>query len=495
VFRVLKRASGKYLAIKWDVRLWALVIALGTQYLVAAQSSGVIDVERSLVWIISNDGQCNGVLLDHPEANLRNFVLSADHCFRSEIGSLEFIFAPGSLIPNLDVQRTFWSTDQYQVLARSPNQDYVLFEITDTIPSYLMTYASGWSTSAVAPLSTFGLHVLDGQVFSNSDYDRPKNRTIRAIAEYGGEPVPEGGWYIEKWENGYTAPGSSGSPLFDQWSYLIGILSAGSSTEELPFSDYYTKFDIMNKSSKNDTGLSRFMGIDASEAAFLEGRNASDDVKLANYSEGFNNQLDFQSGLEIREDFMLSEPSSLKGVYVTAAEVIPTDLVNIVIWVDEEIVYEQLVFTGFLDVFSENYIELDSSIVVEGKVSVEIENNRSIQVVQAITNKGGVEIDNVISTTSSVFMALHLDEYQLVVEKITDEELLIYPVPSGENLFVVGIKRADELTFYDMQGQVVSPIYTIDYQGRHLFNFGQLPSGIYFCRIGNKTYRTVIDKK
>ena len=199
---------------------------------------------RSLVRIQSVFGACNGVLIRSADPGDRQLMLTARHCFNNNYSNTRFIFGGQPWIEGTDIRTDFWETSSFEVLAESNDLDFVLVDITETIPLYQRPFFAGWETNQVSPLSTYGFTFGD-QLLFYEDQDRPGYFTVDAIRDFGGNPVENGAWWVKSWEQGYTTLGSSGSALFDQWSRVIGVLTAGASTPEQPFNDFFSRLDLI----------------------------------------------------------------------------------------------------------------------------------------------------------------------------------------------------------------------------------------------------------
>ncbi|MEL7222472.1 MAG: trypsin-like peptidase domain-containing protein [Bacteroidota bacterium] len=207
---------------------WTLV------HIVAGQTTTLEEAKRSMVHLLADDSNCNGVLLNNTLLDGRVLVLTAGHCVTENNRFLSATFGRDILLENTSFQAASWTTTNISVLRLSRDLDYMLLQINESIPNYILPYYAGWNIAGDLPLSTFSIHSPEIEKRFNEDLDRPTFATFDAITTFGGTPVKDATYNIGDWEQGFTQAGSSGAPLFNQWSQMVGILSGGSSSEENP---------------------------------------------------------------------------------------------------------------------------------------------------------------------------------------------------------------------------------------------------------------------
>ncbi|MDH3593155.1 MAG: immune inhibitor A, partial [Planctomycetota bacterium] len=122
------------------------------------------------------------------------------------------------------VQRATWATS-----------DFTLVEMDDLPPAALTPYWNGWSRSATAGTESWAIH-------------HPSNDEKKI--SYNQDPLIDGSnygadhWRVTEWEEGTTEGGSSGSPLFDQDSRIVGQLHGGTASCSSITWDEYGKVDV-----------------------------------------------------------------------------------------------------------------------------------------------------------------------------------------------------------------------------------------------------------
>lgn len=112
-----------------------------------------------------------------------------------------------------------------KVVAQFPDTDFLLMEIEEKIPADYNVYLSGWSAVDIPETKmAVGIHHPSGDVKKISFTFLPLNST-RWSREFEGSH-----WMVQRWTNGTTEPGSSGSPLFDSQKRIVGQLHGGSAS-------------------------------------------------------------------------------------------------------------------------------------------------------------------------------------------------------------------------------------------------------------------------
>jgi hypothetical protein len=205
---------------------------------VVCDANYVQDVARGVATmeISATDGAvylCSGALLnDSDPATSIPYFLTAHHCISTEYDAnhTEFYFdyraaTCGGAAPKLSsVPRVSGAT----LLATSSTSDYTLLRLTGALPAN--RFFCGWSAGRQnTGESVVGVHHPGGAKMSIS---------------YGTMLDPDGNFHQVQWSSGVTAPGSSGSPLFNPQKQVIGQLYGGSSSCSFRSGiDEYGRFD------------------------------------------------------------------------------------------------------------------------------------------------------------------------------------------------------------------------------------------------------------
>lgn len=234
VHRYRERAAGME-----DLRVGEFTKAAGAcENDVACDVGYSLDIARAVasMEISASDGGtyiCTGALLADSDTQTNiPYFLTAHHCVESEFDAnhTEFYFDYRSATcdgpaPSLaSVPRVNGST----LLATSASSDFTLLKLTGALPAN--RYFCGW-TAVRQNTGTVvvGVHHPGGRKMSIS---------------YGALLEPYGDFLRVQWSSGVTAPGSSGSPLFNPQKQLIGQLYGGASSCSFRAGvDEYGRFD------------------------------------------------------------------------------------------------------------------------------------------------------------------------------------------------------------------------------------------------------------
>jgi hypothetical protein len=142
------------------------------------------------------------------------------------------------------------------LLATSSSSDFTFMRLTGAMPSnrFFCGWTAGHQTSGEAIV---GVH-------------HPGGTQMRI--SYGTLLDPDGNFHLVQWSSGVTAPGSSGSPLFNPAKQVIGQLYGGSSSCADPQGlDEYGRFD------KTYPWISSYLGA-GTDGPALDSFDPADDV-------------------------------------------------------------------------------------------------------------------------------------------------------------------------------------------------------------------------
>lgn len=437
--------------------------------------------KRAVLHILTDEGTCNGVLLNHPDSDQKVYVLTAAHCVRQQNKLLGAVIGRDHLTDNEVIRSVEWQSKSLTEIARSEDLDYLLLELTDPFPDHIFPYFAGWEAKGGIPPAAYSIHAPGSTKLFAEDLNSPELATFEQIADFGGNPVTDGTYRIGRWEQGNTAAGSSGAPLFDNFSRVKGILSGGSSTEALPVNDFFSRFDLMYEDGLKallDPGNesdNSFDGLDftVSQKALFKAKNyrSSDDF------------MRFISNAMVSEHFTNNDQVTIDGVFLASGQVVPTDIITVSIISSEQIVYQQEVFSGELSAFSENFIELDEDVTVIGDYSVMINHNNSLQFPLLLTVGSKIALDG----RETAFQSLMISTLASGISEngFTEEPPgFIYPNPSTQNFYLSpeATPFVDEIRVYTADGRQVQPEITIDYLGRVVINMTFFKKGMYFIK-------------
>jgi lysyl endopeptidase len=207
--------------------------------------------------IIPRSGRaCSGTLLNNACNNLTPNILTAFHCIdaavtgikddristadRLEVNKYTFVFNfRSATCAGVEGDNTSISFMGGDLISSSQPTDFALTRLYESPKISSGIRFSGWDRSGNMPTQTIGIHHPGGHVMKVSlDDDSP------TISSYIMRPgTPDNAHWRILWDDGSTAPISSGSGLFNEQNKLIGQLRGGfASCSTTDSADYYGRF-------------------------------------------------------------------------------------------------------------------------------------------------------------------------------------------------------------------------------------------------------------
>jgi len=197
------------------------------------------DAKNSVCRIyIDGSELCSGTLLNNTSINKKPYVLSARHCIENSYQAQVsvFLFNYESPYCNPIDGDDSHSISGSTLKASLDSLDFSLVELSIQPPNYYRPYYAGWDISGDVTTNTYSIHHPLGDIKKIAiDNDAPTTDT------YNSGYVKSAFWLVGKWENGVTEIGSSGGPLFDAQSRVIGTLTGGAAICTNPVKDYFEK--------------------------------------------------------------------------------------------------------------------------------------------------------------------------------------------------------------------------------------------------------------
>ncbi len=201
------------------------------------------EAERNSIAIINGgNGFGSGVLVMNSCGTNIPYVLTAKHVLDQSNPVATWVFQFFYFSTVCAINTGFREDIQFNgatVKASSSASDFALIQLNQVPPSNSGINYAGWNRGNIFSGSFTGLHHPNGDVMKIS-------RSFSALTRNaGGHPFydPTQFWQVT-WNEGITAQGSSGSPLFDQNHRIIGALTDGLSFCSTPNSpDWYGSFD------------------------------------------------------------------------------------------------------------------------------------------------------------------------------------------------------------------------------------------------------------
>ena len=202
--------------------------------------------------IVNGSGFCSGSLINSTAQDGKLYLLTAHHCLKgldavTNPNASNWMFYWNYESKNCSNNNDFTppSTSGATLLANNKESDFALFELTespyDLNPS-LKSYFNGWDRRNTSAIKVTGIHHPRGDIKKIC----VENDQITST-KHGKTRVRSNGthWRVADWDVGVTEGGSSGSPLFNQQSRIIGQLHGGSAecngSDDNGRSDWYGK--------------------------------------------------------------------------------------------------------------------------------------------------------------------------------------------------------------------------------------------------------------
>lgn len=259
------------------------------------QKKGVVRIS-----IVAGGDQfwCTGSLINNTNQDCKPYVLTALHCGldsnNSDFAQYIFYFnyessgcGSGSAPQNKSITGCVKRSDSGDG-GGDNGSDFMLVEITNTIPSAYNPYYNGWNANNTASSSGVSIHHPAG--------DRKKISTYKTNLKSGSWENANGSHWEVKWEatangHGVTEGGSSGSPIFNNAGLIVGQLTGGASYCNTPQAgDLYGKMSY-NWSSNPGGKLKQWLDPSNSGQKVLNGSFAPcSGGSTATCSDGIQNQ-------------------------------------------------------------------------------------------------------------------------------------------------------------------------------------------------------------
>lgn len=329
------------------------------------------DAKNSVCRIfINGDELCTGVLVNNTATDGKPYVLTAGHCIDNNAQAQTSLFLFNYESPycgSIDGDNTH-SISGSTLKARFDSLDFALVELSIPPPNSYRPYYAGWDVSGEVVASSFAIHHPMGDVKKIAiDKDSP------VTATYNTKFTRLAFWNVLKWDVGVTEIGSSGGPLFNVFSRVIGSLTGGDAYCGYPENDFYEKisksWDYKSNSSMQlkawldplNTGKKKINGYNPYSAdtkcgAFTNFALADTThlirIEPTTPAKGFYSGTNTEGIVEFAEKFAGFESCSIDGVSLGVAKSYLANA-NVDAWVEIK-VYEGDEFPTTL-VYSENY--------------------------------------------------------------------------------------------------------------------------------------------
>jgi len=180
-----------------------------------------------------NIGWCTGSLVNNTSRNLAPYILSAAHCIEGAnpnyYSYYVFYFnyeSPGC--STTSTEPTPKTLSGASVKAQGESSDFVLFLLNNNVPQNYNAYWNAWNVATTPSQSGVAIHHPAGDIKKISTY----TSTLQDASTHW-----KAQWVQTATNYGITEGGSSGCPLFNTSSQIVGTLTGGSSYCTAPISD------------------------------------------------------------------------------------------------------------------------------------------------------------------------------------------------------------------------------------------------------------------
>jgi V8-like Glu-specific endopeptidase len=264
------------------------------------------DVRNAVARIRFNSGPfaylCSGGLVADTGASGTPYFLTANHCISrsGEASSMEAFFQYRSTAncgsanncgsPSSSVPRTLGAT----ILSTSSTSDYTLLRLSQPAPTG--SHFLGWTTASVATANNTQLFRFSHPAGAPQAYSAHVVDTSRPTCS----SWPRGAWIYSSDVFGATEGGSSGSPVVNAQSKLVGQLSGAcgfnvndscdknaNATVDGAFANYYNAVSQFLASSTNQPPTASFTYLCTELSCTFSGSGTDSDGTIASYAWNF----------------------------------------------------------------------------------------------------------------------------------------------------------------------------------------------------------------
>lgn len=202
---------------------------------------------RIYVVVKEGIGFCTGNLVNNTKIDGKPLVLSAFHCqdgYTPMYDFWRFDFNYQSQTCNQTATEPVFSYIQgAKLLASRLENDFLLFELSGSVPSSFNPYFLGWNRSTIGPQKSKMAHHPKGDIKKIAISSRPAPVFTSTIKWDNNRISPANHHFLVQYTLGSFEVGSSGCALLNEANQLTGLLHGGSANCTVS-SGYFSRFSL-----------------------------------------------------------------------------------------------------------------------------------------------------------------------------------------------------------------------------------------------------------
>jgi hypothetical protein len=202
---------------------------------------------RIYVVVKEGIGFCTGNLVNNTKLDGKPLILSAFHCqdgYTPMYDFWRFDFNYQSLTCNQPATEPVFSYIQgAKLLSGRLENDFLLFELSGSIPSSFNPYFLGWNRSSIGPQKSKMAHHPKGDIKKIAISNQPAPVFTSTIKWDNNRISPANHHFFVQYTFGSFEIGSSGCALLNEANQLTGLLHGGSANCSVS-SGYFSRFSL-----------------------------------------------------------------------------------------------------------------------------------------------------------------------------------------------------------------------------------------------------------
>ena len=219
---------------------------------ILCQEGDIIQKEKNgicRIYVVVKEGIgfCTGNLVNNTKKDGKPLVLSAFHCqdgYTPMYDFWRFDFNYQSLTCTNPLAEPVFSSIQGATLLSSRfENDFLLFELSGSIPSSFNPYFLGWNRSSTGPQKSKMAHHPKGDIKKIAISNRPASVFAGVINWDNNRKTPANHHFLVQYTFGSFEIGSSGCALLNESNQLTGLLHGGSANCTVS-SGYFSRFSL-----------------------------------------------------------------------------------------------------------------------------------------------------------------------------------------------------------------------------------------------------------